>query len=130
MDISAYIAIGMAIEESLTRSLMPLAYKHVERCRRLELERRNTSSSVSGGIVDSSMNTNTNELTHQKRRLSDPCHAWNLPPAEAVAELAKDGCTTSDAVVELLGISISQSKEKRSTSSEDSSSTSSSTDDS
>jgi len=128
LDTSAYIAIGMAIEESLTRSLMPLAYKHVERCRRLELER--DTSSVSGGIDLGSNSANTNESTQNPKRLvSDPFHAWTLKPAEAVAELAKDGYSTSNAVSELLG--ISQSKE---TSSKDSpsseSSTSSSSDDS
>ena len=124
MDTSTYIAIGMAIEERLTKSLMPLARAHVERCRRLELER--DTSSVSGGIDLGSNRMNTNELTHQKRRLaSDPFHAWTLPAAEAVAELARHGYATSNAVSELLG--VSQSKEKRSTSSKDSSSSESST---
>ena len=125
LDTSAYVAIGMAIEESLLRSLMPLAYKHVERCRRLE--RRDTSSSiVSGGIDLDSSSTSANELTSRNRLASDPFHAWTLPAAEAVAELAKDGYTTSnDAIAELLG--VSQSKEKSGKGSKDSSSSASST---
>jgi len=123
LDISAYIAIGMAIEERLTRSLMPLAYKHVERCRRLELER--DTSSVSGDIVGSG-STNTNGSTSWNRLASHPFHAWTLPAAEAFVELARDGYTLSnDAVTGLLR--ISQSKEKSSTSSKDSSSSESST---
>jgi len=121
MDTSTYIAIGMAIEERLTKSLMPLARAHVERCRRLELER--DTSSVSGGIDLGSNSANTNESTQNPKRLvSDPFHAWTLPAAEAVAELARHGYATSNAVSELLG--ISQSKE---TSSKDSSSSESST---
>jgi hypothetical protein len=104
MDISTYIAIGMAIEERLTRSLMPLAYKHVERCRRLERDTSSTSGSVNGDIDLGSSSTNTNESTTRQRRL-DPFHAWTLPAAEAVVELTRDGYTTSnDAVAELLGI--------------------------
>ena len=79
---------------------------------------------MGGGIDLDSSSTNTNESTTRQRRL-DPFHAWTLPAGEAVAELAKDGCTTSDAVVELLG--VSRSKGKGNTSSKDSSSSESST---
>ena len=132
MDTSAYIAIGMAIEERLTKSLMPLANAHVERCRRLELERDTSGSIMSSGINLDSSSTSANEVSSQKRFVSDPFHAWTLPAAKAVAELARHGYTTSNAVSDLLG--ISQSKEKSSTgrknSSSSESSTSSSSDDS
>ena len=36
IHVSAYAAVGMAVEEALTTRLMPLPKAHVERCRRLE----------------------------------------------------------------------------------------------
>ena len=80
---------------------------------------------MNGGIDLGSSSTSANALTSRKRLVSDPFHAWTLPAAEAVAELAKDGYASNDAVSDVLG--ISQSKEKSSTGRKDSSSSESST---
>lgn len=76
MDSSAYVAIGMAVEEALTMALMPLAEAHVDRCRRLERE-------------ESSKCRETTHLLWSKGL--DPYHEWTLPPGEAIAELASNG---------------------------------------
>ena len=81
---------------------------------------------MNGGIDLGSSSTSANALTSRKRLVSDPFHAWTLPAAEAVAELARDRYTMSnDAVSDVLG--MSQSKEKSSTGRKDSSSSESST---
>lgn len=60
-DHSALVALGMALEDQLTSSLLPLAREHVKRCRRIE------SSSNGWAYVD-----------------------WTLPPVEAILKLALD----------------------------------------
>jgi len=68
-DASGHVAVGMAIEEVLTMTLMPLAEEHVKRCRRLEQQK------------DRKRPTDT----------VDPFHLWTLPLTEAIVQLAKDG---------------------------------------
>ena len=79
---SAYVAIGMAVEEVLTLALMPLANAHVSHCRRLERLREKEKSRWGG-----------NEINHagETMKTVDPFHAWTLPPAEAIVELATKG---------------------------------------
>jgi len=84
MDASAYVAIGMAVEEVFTSALMPLAEAHVERCRRLERQKdkeRGTKSDV----------TTTETRTPRKGLNSaDPFDSWTLPPSKALVQLARD----------------------------------------
>lgn len=72
IDVSTYVSTGMAIEDILTMKLMPLAKAHAGRCRRLERQKKKDGSQRANSAT------------------SDPFHAWTLPPAEAIVELAKD----------------------------------------
>mmetsp|Transcript_25605 Transcript_25605/g.54425 ORF Transcript_25605/g.54425 Transcript_25605/m.54425 type:complete len:353 (+) Transcript_25605:118-1176(+) len=92
MDASAYVAVGMAVEEMLTAALMPLAEAHVERCRRLERWKGRDRAAAKEG-------------SRARKRMAeeDPFDAWTLPPAEAVARLGRDGFgNRSDALTSLL----------------------------
>ena len=97
---SAYVAIGMAVEETLTNKLMPLAKAHVERCRRLERERNSgftARTSIAGddaaatyaGSDEDIVNTKQSS-SHKIRLTTDVFHAWTLPTDEAVMELTRD----------------------------------------
>ena len=90
---SAYVAIGMAVEETLTNKLMPLAKAHVERCRRLERERNSgftARTSIAGDDAAEDI-VNTKQSSSNKIRLTtDAFHAWTLLPDEAVMKLTRD----------------------------------------
>ncbi|KAL9187220.1 hypothetical protein ACHAXT_001323 [Thalassiosira profunda] len=91
MSTSAHVATGMAVEEALTMALMPLAEAHVARCRRLQRGKRTTGSRKEG-------------RPSTRRRDDDPFHAWTLPPAEAIAALAREGSAEGrTALTSLLG---------------------------
>mmetsp|Transcript_30452 Transcript_30452/g.55263 ORF Transcript_30452/g.55263 Transcript_30452/m.55263 type:complete len:134 (+) Transcript_30452:246-647(+) len=89
MDTSAYVAVGIAVEEVLTMALMPLAEAHIERCRRLERQKNCDATAT--------------DPCARKIPTMDPFHSWTLPPAEAMVQLAKDGAANqNDALVSLL----------------------------
>ena len=95
MHVSAYVAVGMAVEEALTTRLMPLAKAHVERCRRLERKAHDDDHAAERRREESITKT---QSSHKKLKLlkrlaaaKDSFDAWTLPPAEAVMQLARDG---------------------------------------
>ena len=85
MDTSAYVAVGMAVEEVLTMALMPLAEAHIERCRRLERQKNCDATAT--------------EPCARKIPTMDPFHSWTLPPAEAMVQLARDGAANHNDVL-------------------------------
>ena len=93
MHVSAYVAVGMAVEEALTTRLMPLAKAHVERCRRLERKVRDHATECRSEESITKTQSSQKKLKLLKRLASakDSFDAWTLPPAEAVIQLARDG---------------------------------------
>ena len=93
MHVSAYVAVGMAVEEALTTRLMPLAKAHVERCRRLERKVRDHATECRSEESITKTQSSQKKLKLLKR-LAAAKHtfdAWTLPPADAVMQLARDG---------------------------------------
>lgn len=75
LDDSALVALGVVWEECLTAMLLPLAQRHVEKCRALEQLQQEKNP------------TNT---THWKDLQPDAFQEWTLPPEEAVVRLTTD----------------------------------------
>ena len=94
MHVSAYVAVGMAVEEALTTRLMPLAKAHVERCRRLEREARDDHGAECRSEESITKTQSSQKKLKLLKRLAsakDSFDAWTLPPAEAVIQLARAG---------------------------------------
>ena len=70
---SALVALGMVLEEMMTANLLPLAERHVRRCRELEKEEEARGE---GKAVD-------NNMQKEKRSFQE----WTLPPEEAIYNL-------------------------------------------
>jgi len=73
-DETALISLGMLYEECLVESLLPLARKHVERCR---------------SIDDSSLKTRnqTSQTGYNKANNKTAFDQWTLPPEEAITQI-------------------------------------------
>ncbi|KAL7463775.1 hypothetical protein ACHAXS_004138 [Conticribra weissflogii] len=78
MSPSAGVAFGIAVEDIFTVALMPLAKKHVNRCRYLEKLKNSCESNIDGK-QDSGVG---------KSGCIDPFDAWTMSPQEAIAEFA------------------------------------------
>jgi hypothetical protein len=87
-DLSALVALGMVLEESITASLLPLARVHVARCRRLEEQEQEVSSKRTTAAC-------ARESRHSLFK------EWTLLPAEAVAKLqVYDNSNSIDATID------------------------------
>ena len=91
MHVSAYVAVGMAVEEALTTRLMPLAKAHVERCRRLEREARDHAAECQREESITKTQSSQKKLLKRLAAAKHTFDAWTLPPAEALMQLARDG---------------------------------------
>ncbi|KAL7479725.1 hypothetical protein ACHAW6_005452 [Cyclotella cf. meneghiniana] len=78
VDSSALLAIGIAIEEVMTASLLPWAKAHVEHCHRLE---RLHNLQSSDGLEQEEKESTTQSCVN-------PFVVWTLPISEAILELA------------------------------------------
>lgn len=84
MDTSALVALGMAWEDAITTSLLPLARQHVARCRRLEQQKLSETRSTH----------DMSNRSEQEARM-DPFQEWTLPPEQAIWRLAQEGTSAS-----------------------------------
>ena len=75
LDDTALVALGMAWEEAITASLLPLARQHVARCRKLEETAKDTNSITTEPDMDA-------------------FHQWTLPPEQAIWKLAQEEVAT------------------------------------
>jgi hypothetical protein len=99
LDDSAAVAIGMALEDSITASLLPLAGLHVLRCRALEdmaVTEETTSypmdyskwQSAFHPITGRLVQLNMERILWKTEKASDE---WTLPPDEAIMKLLEQG---------------------------------------
>lgn len=79
MSPSAGVAFGIAVEDIFTVALMPLAKKHVTRCRYLENQIDRCTSNIDGNV----------ESSVGKSGDIDPFVAWTLCPQDAIADFKK-----------------------------------------
>jgi len=79
MSPSAGVAFGIAVEDIFTVALMPLAKKHVTRCRYLEKQIDSCTSNTNGNV----------ESGFGKSGDNDPYVAWTMCPQEAITDFMK-----------------------------------------
>jgi hypothetical protein len=105
MDHSAAVAMSIVAEEMLTALLWPLARRHVEHCRALEValtrqrERSTTTTTTTTATATSQKHDDEHALLLARQELFDQ---WTLPPEEAILGLAlrrgrNDGTTPAAA---------------------------------
>jgi len=90
LDTSAMVAIGMALEEMVTMALLPLAAKHVARCRRIEddeAQRQPEQEDEKSGISDEGNDVPREVIRPQDNRKQTAFQDWTLPPEEALLKL-------------------------------------------
>ena len=84
LNLSALVALGVAAEEVLTASFLPLATAHVSRCRRLEEREAEEGGAGSG---EDRVGVGRGEEEEEEYSANDE---WNLPPEEAVERLSAE----------------------------------------
>jgi hypothetical protein len=89
MDHSAAVAMGIVAEEMLTALLWPLARRHVEYCRGLEValtrQRERSTTTTATATATSQKHDDEHALFLARQELFDQ---WTLPPEEAILGLA------------------------------------------
>lgn len=88
---SAAVAVGILAEEMMTATLLPLAQRHVKRCRQLE-------SKITDVVIHSTSTEADHELARVVQRARDHVfQEWTLPPEEAIVNLLFPVPTTTPA---------------------------------
>ena len=104
LDFTAIMALGLALQESLTASLIPLAISHVNRCQSLTTDtspviddqhnnrKRKCSQSTNNNTNDNKKpkeDFSSSELSNNIEKYDDthPFHEWTLPYIEAIHKL-------------------------------------------
>ena len=101
MHVSAYVAVGMAVEEALTARLMPLAKAHFQRCRILERKAHDLAECLREESITKIQSLQKKFL--QKKLAGAILDVWTLPPEDVVMQLARDGTVKgNDALSSLL----------------------------